>query len=209
MRRWGPLFGAACLLIALGFGAAAWLRRPAEAPGFGSVAGEVTLPGGVNLGGPFTLVNQDGRTVTDRDYRGRWTLMTFGYTFCPDVCPTELATIASALDALDPALAERVQPVFVSIDPARDTPEHLKQYVALFHPRLVGLTGTPEQVAAAARAYRVYYAKARGQDTTEYLMDHSSFMYLIGPDGTVRALFQPGVTPEQLAEALRRRAAQS
>ena len=152
-------------------------------------------------------MDPSGRVVTDRDLRGRWSLLYFGYTSCPDVCPTELQTMAEALDALGPDLAGRVQPVFVTVDPERDTPERLADYVKLFHPRLMGLTGTPAQVVQAARAFRVYYAKARSGDGDAYLMDHSSFVYLLDPEGAVRALFRPGTTADDLAAALRRRLA--
>ena len=111
------------------------------------------------IGGPFTLVNHLGETVTDADFHGRFLLVFFGYTFCPDVCPTSLTAITDALDLLG-ADGDNVTPVFVSVDPERDTPEYLREYVAYFHPRLVGLSGTPAQVVAAAGAYRVYYAKA-------------------------------------------------
>ena len=114
------------------------------------------------IGGPFTLVNHSGETVTDTDFHGRFLLVFFGYTYCPDICPTTLTTITEALDRLGPD-GDKVTPVFVSVDPERDRPEYLKEYLAYFHPRLVGLRGTPEQVAAAAGAYRVYYAKA-GQE---------------------------------------------
>jgi cytochrome oxidase Cu insertion factor (SCO1/SenC/PrrC family) len=161
-------------------------------------AGGVQLPQGLSLGGPFSLTNQAGQPVTERDYAGRWMLVYFGYSFCPDVCPTELGTMAAALDALGPA-AERVTPVFVTVDPQRDTPAALADYVARFHPRLQGLTGTPEQVAEVARRYRVYYARAQRPDMTDYLMDHSSFIYLVGPDGRVRSLFRPDQRPEDIA----------
>jgi protein SCO1/2 len=164
-------------------------------------AGGVTLAQGVSLGGPFTLVDQTGRTVTERDFAGRALLIYFGFTYCPDVCPTELGTIAATLDALGPA-GERVTPVFISIDPERDTPEALADYVARFHPRMVGLTGSAEQVAQAARAFRVYYAKVQPRDSTTYLMDHSSFIYFVGPDGRVRSLFRPETTPEAMASAV-------
>lgn len=155
------------------------------------------------LGGPFTLVDHTGRTVTQADFGGKLKLIYFGYTYCPDVCPTELSTIAAVMDRLGPD-AERVQPLFVSIDPARDTVPHMAGYVALFHPRLVGLTGTAEQVAAAARAYRVYYAKAPNGGETDYLMDHSSFVYLTGPDGTVKTVFPAKTTSETMADGIRK-----
>jgi len=182
----------------------AFLRRIATLTG-GEMpapsAGGIQLAQGVSLGGAFTLVDHTGRTVTERDFAGRPLLVYFGFTYCPDVCPTELGTIAAALDSMGPA-GERVTPVFVSIDPERDTPAALADYVSRFHPRMVGLTGSPEQVAQAARAYRVYYAKVRPRDSTDYLMDHSSFIYFVGPDGRVRSLFRPETTPEAIAAAI-------
>lgn len=163
--------------------------------------GGVQLPGGVELGGPFALVDQDGREVTQVDYAGRWMLVYFGYTYCPDVCPTELGAMAAAMDLLGPR-AERVAPVFITIDPERDTPETLRAYVAQFHPRLQGLTGTPEATGAVARRYRVYHAQARRQGDTPYLVDHSSFIYLVGPDGRVRTLFRPQTPPEAMAASM-------
>jgi cytochrome oxidase Cu insertion factor (SCO1/SenC/PrrC family) len=171
-------------------------EMPVPSPG-----GGVQLAQGVSLGGPFNLVDHTGRAVTERDFAGRWMLVYFGFTYCPDVCPTELGTIAAALDAMGPA-GEAVVPVLITVDPERDRPEQLADYVSRFHPRMVGLTGTPEQVAEAARRYRVYYAKARQSGTTEYLVDHSSFVYLVGPDGRVRALFRPDTSPEAMAAAV-------
>ncbi|MDO9712276.1 SCO family protein [Paracraurococcus lichenis] len=164
-------------------------------------AGGIQLPQGMALGGPFSLTDQSGRAVTERDYADRWMLVYFGYAFCPDVCPTELGTMAAALDAMGPA-GERVTPVFISVDPQRDTPAALADYVARFHPRMQGLTGTPEQVAEVARRYRVYYARVQRPDMTDYLMDHSSFIYLVGPDARVRALFRPETKPEDIAAAV-------
>jgi len=161
----------------------------------------VSVPGGVSVGGPFALTDQHGAAVTDASYRGRWMLVYFGYTFCPDVCPTELQTIAGALDKLGPQ-ASQIAPLFVTVDPERDTAAALADYVKLFDDRIVGLTGTPEQIAAVARAYRVYYAKATSKDSSTYLMDHSSFMYLMGPDGKFRALFRQGMSPQALADAI-------
>lgn len=166
-----------------------------------SLAGGVQLPQGISLGGPFSLVNQDGKPVTEREYAGRWMLIYFGYTFCPDVCPTELGTLAAAVDAMG-APGEGVVPAFVSVDPERDTPAVLADYVSRFHPRMQGLTGSAEQVADAARRFRVYYARATRAENTDYLMDHSSFIYLVGPDSRVRALFRPDATPEAIAAAV-------
>jgi len=136
--------------------------------------------GAAQIGGPFALVDQDSHTRTDRDFLGRYALIYFGYTYCPDVCPTTLQQMADALGKLGPK-AERVVPLFITIDPARDTPTVLKKYLAAFGPRFVGLTGTPDAIAKAARAYRVYYA--RQQIAGGYAVNHSSTLYLIGPDG--------------------------
>src|SRR4051794_76675 len=206
----------ALILVALlgGVWAYAWVTRaPGEGLGeafaarlgliFGGQmpvpgAGGVQLPQGLALGGPFSLVNQAGQPVTERDYAGRWMLVYFGYSFCPDVCPTELGTMAAALDALGKA-GEAVTPVFITVDPQRDTPAALADYVSRFHPRMQGLTGTPEQIAEVARRYRVYFARSQRPDMTDYLMDHSSFIYLVGPDGRVRSLFRPDQRPEDIA----------
>ncbi len=162
-----------------------------------------TVQSSVPIGGPFTLTDQTGKTVTDADYRGKFLLIYFGYTYCPDVCPTELGTMARAIDLLG-RQGDKVQPLFISVDPERDTVAHLKEYVALFHPRLVGLTGTPEQVKAVARAYRVYYGKApqEGAKPDEYLMDHSSFLYLMGPDGRFLGVYPAGTTADRVAQDL-------
>ena len=165
-------------------------------------AGGVQLAQGVALGGAFTLVDHTGRTVTERDFAGRPMLVYFGFTYCPDVCPTELGTIAAALDAMGEA-GERVTPVFITIDPERDSPAAMADYVTRFHPRMVGLTGSADQIARAARAYRVYYAKVQPRDSASYLMDHSSFIYLVGADGRVRSLFRPETPPEAIATAVR------
>ncbi len=163
--------------------------------------GGLQMPGGLSLGGPFSLTDQTGKAVTERDYAGRWLLVFFGFTFCPDVCPTELGTMAAALDAMGEEGAA-VTPVMITIDPERDTVAAMADYVPRFHPRLQGLTGTPEQIAAVARSYRVYFSRVQRPEMTDYLMDHSSFMYLVGPDGRVRSLFRPEMTPEQIAAAV-------
>lgn len=164
-------------------------------------AGEET--GTADIGGPFELVNQDGKTVTDADFKGKLQLVYFGYTYCPDACPTALGVMAAALDKLDVA-GERVTPMLISIDPERDTPESLKEYVANFHPRLVGLTGTAEQVAKAAKEYRVFYQKQPGASGDAYLMDHSTLIYLMDAEGKFVTYFGPQATPDDVAEAIRR-----
>jgi len=167
-------------------------------------AGGLVLPAGVELGGPFTLTNQDGTSVTDATYRGKWMLIYFGFTYCPDVCPTELQVVSEALHDLGDQ-ASQVAPIFVTIDPERDTPAVLADYVKLFDDRLIGLTGTAEQIAAIARAYRVYYAKVTPPGSTTYLMDHSSFLYLMAPDGRFSTLFRNGTSAADIVAALKAR----
>ena len=152
--RWIALTLAAVLLAAW---AVLWLRPAGITDAVRAAAG-IASPAGMAVGGPFTLLDQNARPVTDTRFRGRWMLVYFGYTYCPDVCPTELQTIAAALESLGPQAAQ-VVPLFITVDPERDTPAHLAEYVGLFDERLIGLTGTPQQIADVARAYRVYYAK--------------------------------------------------
>jgi cytochrome oxidase Cu insertion factor (SCO1/SenC/PrrC family) len=154
------------------------------------------------VGGPFTLVDHTGKRVTDQDFRGKFMLVMFGFTFCPDVCPTELQLISAALDKLGPK-ADRVVPLFISIDPERDTPAQLALYVKSFHPRLVGLTGTPAELEAATKAYRVYVRKVPDpKSTAGYTMDHSALIYVMGTDGAYRTHFTPGISVDALAERL-------
>lgn len=202
-RRGLAVLAIGSLLLLAGIGLSLlWLRPAQESLG-------PTLPAGVAIGGPFSLIDETGTPVTAETYRGRHMLIFFGFTYCPDVCPTELAKVAATLDLLGPE-AERIAPLFVSVDPARDTPEALAQYTDLFHPAIVGLTGTEEQVAAAARAFRVYHNKVRtGPEPDAYTMDHSAFVYLMGPDGRFRQFFSPQATPEQMASAIRAHLARS
>ncbi|WP_413204548.1 SCO family protein [Rhodospirillum sp. A1_3_36] len=163
------------------------------------------MPGGEGeaaIGGPFELVNGQGEAVTDKDFAGKDMLIYFGYTYCPDVCPTNLSLIGAALDKLTPEQREHITPIFITIDPERDTPDVVGNYATAFYPTMVGLTGTPEQVAAAARAYKVYYKKVEEKGDAPYLMDHSSITYLMGPDGKFLTHFSHGTTPEKMAEIL-------
>jgi protein SCO1/2 len=146
---------------------------------------------GAAIGGPFALTDQDGRPATERDYAGRYRIMYFGFTHCPDVCPTDLAIIGQALrrfEKSDPARAAKVIPIFVSVDPERDTPAVLKEYVAAFHPRLVGLTGTPRQVADTVKSYGAYGAREPATAGGGYNVNHSRLAELIGPKGEPIAL---------------------
>jgi protein SCO1/2 len=154
------------------------------------------------IGGPFQLVDQDGRAVTEATYRGKWLLVYFGYTHCPDACPTALNDMANAIDLLGPR-GGSVQALFITIDPERDTASTLKDYVAAFGPQVAGLTGTPEQIQRAAKAYRVYYAKHPGGAEGEYDMDHSSVIYVMGPDGRFVGNFTHESDPKQIADRLK------
>ncbi len=167
-------------------------------------AGSSSSDSGPSVGGPFTLVNHKGETVTEKDFLGKYMLVFFGYTYCPDVCPTALSDMAAVLDMLGEEKAQKVVPVFISVDPARDTPEHLAEYVSFFHPRTVGLTGTEEQIKAVAREYRVYYRKndPAGNDPQDYLVDHTSIIYLMGPDGKLVTHFSHGTDPKAMAERI-------
>ena len=161
--------------------------------------GEQVAP--VSIGGEFTLTDQNGVTRRPEDFRGKLMLVYFGYTFCPDACPTALQDMSRAIDLLG-LKGDAVQPIFITIDPARDTVEQMKLYASNFHPRLIALTGTPDQVAEAAKAYRVYYAKGKSTGGTDYLMDHTVFIYLMGRDGKYLSHFPPGTTAEQMAAAI-------
>ena len=174
LRLWLVLAVAVALAAGLG-----WMRFAAPPAPQGNLAG-------ASIGGPFTLINQDGKTVRDTDFAGRWRLLYFGYGFCPDVCPTDLALLGRGLAAFEAQDADRgrtVAPIFITIDPQRDTPAVLKPFVAAFHPRLVGLTGTPAQINAVARAYGVYAKRMDTGDPENYLMDHSAMVYLFDPAG--------------------------
>lgn len=168
---------------------------------FNMTGGKSVVTGKALIGGPFELVDQDGQTRTEKDFLGQNLLIYFGYTFCPDVCPTELAKIAAAVDFL-PADAN-VTPVFITIDPERDGVAEVKAYAEAFHPRTVGLTGTLEQVRTAAKAYRVYFAKSDASDSTEYLMDHSSIIYFMDTSGEYVAHFTLESTPAEIAARVR------
>lgn len=161
-----------------------------------------TSSGKALIGGPFSLTDQNGKKVSDADFRGRHMLVFFGFTNCPDICPAGLQLIAAALDKLGDKAAN-VTPIFVSVDPERDTPEKLAAYVKNFDDRIVGLTGTPEEIAAVAKAYRVFYEKtANEKSPSEYGMNHTSIIYLMGPDGAYVTHFTPMTSVDEMAEKL-------
>jgi protein SCO1 len=164
----------------------------------------VETTGKALVGGPFNLIDQNGRPVTDQDFRGKHMLVFFGFTHCPDICPAELQVVAQALDDLGPK-AEKITPVFITVDPERDTPKVIKDYLAHFGEDFVGLTGSREAVDAAAKAYRVYHAKVEAPDSaTDYNVDHSAIVYLMSPEGEYLAHYPYGTTAAAMAEGIGR-----
>jgi cytochrome oxidase Cu insertion factor (SCO1/SenC/PrrC family) len=154
------------------------------------------------IGGPFTLIDHTGKLRTDADFRGKLMLVYFGFSFCPDVCPTDLMAIGQAVDKLGPG-GDAVQPLFITVDPDRDTPAHLADYVPFFHPRLLGLTGDDAQVRDAARLYRVFYAKVAIEGAAEYTVDHSGFIYLMDRDGKYLGFFPPGTPSDRMVAVIK------
>ncbi len=189
--RWLVLGLAVLLAFAIG-----WLRHTAPPPG------NMT---GSTLGGAFALVDQDVKPVTDTDFKGRYRLMYFGYTFCPDICPTDAAVLSRGLQAFEkarPARAAKVQPIFITVDPGRDDPAALKAFVGAFHPRLIGLTGTPAAIAATLKKYGIYTRVAPTSDPDNYLVDHFAVFYLFGPDGAPIAFLPHGSSAAEITAML-------
>jgi len=188
---------AAAAILILSPGSGSGVNTPGAAP--------VRMSGQADIGGPFTLVDQTGRTVTEETFAGRPMLIYFGFTYCPDICPTSLQVMAAALDRLSPEDRAEFQPLLITVDPERDTPEALASYVSspAFPDSLLGLTGSEEQIREAARAYRVYYRRVDDDGTlAEYTMDHSSLIYLMGRNGEFVEVFPHQATPDQIASRL-------
>lgn len=142
-----------------------------------------------NFGGDFSLTNHLGQPVTQDDFKNQYRLVYFGFTYCPAICPTELQRIASILKGLGDK-GEKIQPIFITIDPERDTVDVMKNYVEMFHPRMIGLTGTPEQINDIKKSYKIYAAKVKEEGMSDYTMDHSSFIYFMGPNDTLYRIFK-------------------
>ncbi|KAL5550504.1 hypothetical protein UlMin_000680 [Ulmus minor] len=153
------------------------------------------------IGGPFSLINHEGKLVTEKDFLGKWTLIYFGFTHCPDICPDELQKLAAAVDKIKQKAGIEIVPVFISVDPERDTVEQVGEYVKEFHPKLIGLTGKPDEIRSVARAYRVYYMKTAEEDS-DYLVDHSIVMYLMGPDMQFVKFFGKNNDVESLTDGI-------
>ena len=185
------------LLVAAMAGGLIW-HESENVPRLGSTVSQ----GQVDLGGPFTLTGQDGQKVSSTDFRGKYQLIYFGYSFCPDVCPTTLGVIAQALDKMG-VEQKRIVPIFITIDPERDTPAVLKKYMAAFGERFVGLTGTVDEIAMVEKKYRVYAKKTPLPEGSGYGMDHSSVIYLMAPDGRLVSFYDELISPDDLLKELK------
>jgi len=191
--RWpaglSAVFGLVAAVLLLGIGGFVWRSVSSDRP---------------SIGGPFTLESGAGKIVTAGDFRGKYMLVYFGYTFCPDICSTALSAMATALETLGPK-TKHLTAVFITVDPRRDTPQVMRRYTAALSPNLIGLTGTPDEIAKVASEYRVYYAKhATGPGPDDYSMDHSSIIYLMGPDGRFIAPIPAEQSPADMAADIRR-----
>lgn len=184
---------AACLVASIGVAAG---QQPSAAQMMDDL-----MYGRGPIGGPFSLVDQTGRLRNDGEFRGKLMIVYFGYTFCPDVCPGDLQAITLALDQLG-STAAQVQPIFITIDPERDD-KVLAEYVSAFHPSLIGLTGTPDQIRDVANSYKAFYTKVSDDRTGDYSIDHAGVIYLMGKDGKYLGFMPPQTTPDRLAEVLR------
>lgn len=195
-NRFSMALGSAALMIAAPMLASC--GQPAETPPLQ----------GATIGGAFTLTNQDGAKVSDADFAGKYRLIYFGYTYCPDVCPLDVQHLMQGyklLEQEDAALAAKIQPIFITIDPARDDPKALKAFVSAFHPKLIGLTGSEAQIKAVADEYRVYYKKQAAQAGTDgYLVDHARMALLMGPKGEPLAIISQDKDAKTIAGELQR-----
>ena len=204
LRGWRAPVLLAVILAAAGT-AIFYLR--AEAPGAGTRAGAARLmnelmSGKGPVGGPFTLTDQNGARKSLSDFRGKLVLLYFGFTYCPDVCPTDLMAMGNLIRSLGPD-GDKVQPIFVTLDPERDKLEVLRAYVASFHPRFVALSGTEDEVRRVATSYKVFFEKVRPPGVSTYLIDHSAFVFLLDREGRFATLFPPGTPPERMAVMVR------
>lgn len=191
--------GIAVGVVAALIGGSAWYVTSSSANDPFGTCRSTSIAGGAGaIGGPFTLINSDGKTVTDTEVITKPSLIYFGYTFCPDVCPLDAARNAEAVDILE-EMGMEVTPIFISVDPERDTPDVLREFAEVMHPSMIGLTGTPEQVKAASLAYRTYYKKQEG-DPEYYLVDHSTFTYLVFPTHGFVEFFRREATPDEMAQ---------
>jgi len=204
LKGWRAPALLAVILAAAG-GAYFYLRD--EVPAEGARVGAARLmndlmSGKGPVGGPFTLTDQDGARRSLSDFRGGLVLLYFGFTYCPDICPTDLMSVGNLIRSLGPE-GDKLQPIFVTLDPARDKPEMLRAYVASFHPRFVALTGTEDEIRRIATSYKVFFEKVRPPGASTYLIDHSAYVFLLDREGRFITLFPPGTPPERMAVMVR------
>jgi protein SCO1/2 len=204
LKGWRAPALVAAILAAAG---AAYFYLRDDVPAQGTRAGAARLmndlmSGKGLVGGPFTLTDQDGRSRSLSDFRGRLVLLYFGFTYCPDICPTDLMSVGNLIRSLGPE-GDQLQPVFVTLDPARDKPEVLRAYVASFHPRFVALTGTEDEIRRVATSYKVFFEKVRPPGVNTYLIDHSAYVFLLDREGRFITLFPPGTPQERMAVMVR------
>ncbi|TQV79167.1 SCO family protein [Denitrobaculum tricleocarpae] len=197
------LLSSAVVIAVIALGTTGWIlgsRLTQEKTPAGT--GIVSVP--ADMRGPFDLIDHTGRRTTEADFRGEKVLLYFGYTFCPDICPTSLQDMSAAFEALGPD-GDKLRPVFITVDPDRDTQAHLADYVELFHERMVGLTGPKERTDAVARDFRVYHSIRTDIDPVDYPVDHSSYTYLMDEDWNLMLVFRHGTSPEVMAAAIKER----
>jgi len=207
---WNLIFHAACR-IGIGLWLTVMPAIAAEAPARSAAEiMDILMWNREPVGGPFELTDHTGKPRTERDFRGKLMLVYFGFTYCPDICPADLQAIGLALDKLG-ADGDSVQPLFITVDPERDTAEHLAEYVPMFHPRLIGLTGSAEAIRKAADAYKVYYARVDPpkenvkEDGGYYTVDHTAYIYLMDREGNYLGFFPPGTSADRMVEIIRPR----
>ncbi len=172
-----------------------------------AIVGKTIRTGTATIGGPFTLISTNGESVSDQSYRGKWLLIFFVYTFCPDLCPTSLNDMSVALEKLGRAASD-IQPLFITVDPQRDTREVMAEYLKSFDPRIVGLTGTQAQIDSVVKEYRVYAERQKAEGDDNYLVSHSGYIYLMDPRGTFVNVIQGSTSGEEIAAWVRKEMAQ-
>lgn len=188
-----------CLVALIAF----FALKPASHPVGGETA-PTAIAGAENFGGDFTLTDHHGQTVTQNSWPDTYKILYFGFTFCPDVCPTGMSKISNALNTLPKETQDKIQPLFITVDPARDTTEILKTYTPLFYPRFIGLTGTDEQIEHMKKLYKVFAAK-EGDSNTDYMINHSAFTYLLDPEGKLIALYSHDISATDMAADMKQK----